>query len=141
MVQRVLGTAFIAAAIWLAADALAFRRGAIPVVGVLVGVERRLSVDDDGVSLLQRPIVEFRPAPRAEPVEVRARTWTLLGFGRVGDAVALIHRPGEPASARLDRWFDDALLPVVFAVLGIAGLRGQLQGGRHRVWFRRRWDE
>jgi len=141
VMQRILGVVFIGIAIWLGVDAVAFRREASSTAGVVVGIERQFEIDSDGVSLMQRPIVSFRPRPGAAPIVFRTRTWTAFGGGRVGDPVVVLHRQGDPASARLDRWLDDALLPVVFLVLGIVGLYGRLTFSTHHTWFRYRWDD
>lgn len=140
-VQRILGVNLIGAAPCLGADALEFRREATSVAGVAVGIERQFEISSNGVSQLRRPIVSFRTRPGAAPVEVRAQTWTAFGYGRVGDPVMVIHRKDDPASARLDRWLDDALLPIVLLILGIVGLRGRLRVTTEHTWFRHRWDE
>jgi hypothetical protein len=141
MLQRLVGLGFVGLAIWFASDAYSFRRDGVVVPGVVVGTERQLEVSTDGISLMNRPIIEYRPAAGAAPIRFKSDVWTAWRSHQKGDAISVRHRPGDPRSARVDSVVNDALLPGIFLLLGIGALLGRLESSREWVWFRQRWED
>jgi len=140
MFQRLIGIAFLIAAVWVAANTWAARNGYTRTTGTVVGTESLLELDAEGLALLRRPIITFRPAPNAAPVQFRPNAWSTWGGHATGDSIAIRHPPGRPADAELHNLLHDVLAPIVLFVLGIAGLRGRLRSDGGSVVVAR-WED
>lgn len=127
MMQRVLGLAFLLAAFWSAGEIWTERRQWSRATGTVVGTEHVIEIGRDGTAWLERPIIEFRPAPTAPPVRFRANAWSMWSTYDKGDPVAIRHPPGDPRAASLDSLPRDVIGPSILLLLGIAGLRGRLR--------------
>lgn len=140
MFQRLIGIAFLVAAVWVGGDTWAARSGYTRTTGTVVGTENVLELDAEGLAWLRRPIVSFRPAPHAAPLQFRPNAWSTWRRHATGDSIAIRYPPGKPAEAELHNLLHDVLAPIVLFVLGIAGLRGTLrsEGGSVVV---ARWED
>jgi hypothetical protein len=141
MVQRILGLVLVGSAVFLAVNTVVSRREAVVVQGTVVAIEHRFSVDEDGFSLLHRPVVEYRAQRDGPPIRVRPDVWVGALRVRKGDTIALRHPPGDPRAARVDSLLDDVLLPVVLLILGVVGLAGRLTVRMQRPRIGHRWED
>lgn len=140
MFQRLIGIAFLVAALWMAASTLAARSGYTKTTGTVVGTESILELDAEGLAWLRRPIITFRPAPHAAPVQFRPNAWSTWVSHATGDSIAIRYPPGKPADAELHNLLHDVLAPIVLFLLGTAGLRGRLRSEGGSVVLAR-WED
>lgn len=141
--SRVIGVGLLLGAFYTAHRSIEFRREGEQVVGKVVAIEAKVTHDADSVGYSEQ--VEIRYAPRGGgPGRVLRSGWNNVLFGahQVGDEVTVRYLPEDPDDAREDSLLRDALLPLLLAALGIAGLLGRLKssdsGADTTIWHRRR---
>ncbi len=100
---------------WLASRALLFTSQAVTTTGVIAGF--RETPQSDG-RVAYAPRVTFTSGPD-ERTTIFGQLTSMTPRYRIGDKVPLRHLKGDPGSARIDTFTDNALGPSVALGLGL----------------------
>jgi hypothetical protein len=121
LVFGLVGLAMGAAAGWALWDTLSFRAGAMRAEGVVVDMYSVRSGTRQSVS--SGPAVRFSApgAERGEEVsyEFSSRIQSDPPAYHVGERVAVLYRPENPADARIDGFTEQWFLPLLFGLFGV----------------------
>ncbi|MCS7031333.1 MAG: DUF3592 domain-containing protein [Gloeomargarita sp. SKYG116] len=86
--------------------------------GQVIALEYRRSRGSDGtVSHLYYPVVEFA-LPDGEKIRFEGQVGSSSPRFRVGESVEILYDPRRPQVARINRFWDLWLLPIVFSGIG-----------------------
>lgn len=117
----VFGLVFVGFGIHLLHESLQFRRDGVRTEGTVVELESRLVIDEDGVALMRRPVVEFQPAAADSRAAVRFASTVSTSWPwshAKGDRVTVVYLKGEPGRARIDGLFGNWIAPIAFLLIG-----------------------
>jgi uncharacterized membrane protein YedE/YeeE len=121
LVFGLVGLAMSGVAAWALWDTLSFRAGALRAEGVVVDMYSVRSSTRQSVT--SGPAIRFSApgAERGEEVsyEFRSRIQSDPPAYQVGERVAVLYRPGNPADARIDGFTEQWFLPLLFGVFGL----------------------
>ncbi|SFO30927.1 Protein of unknown function [Variovorax sp. PDC80] len=113
------GAALFVMALLVAAHTVYFIRSAVHAQGEVIDL-LHVESDDDGDGTW-KPRVRFRTAA-GETIDFESSTSSNPPSYEVGEAVRVLHAPGNPRNARIDSFFSLWGMPIVFGAIGTAFL-------------------
>jgi len=120
--QKVFGgiaASLFAVALLVAAHTVYFMRSAVHAQGEVIEL-LHVESDDDGDGTW-KPRVRFRTAA-GETIDFESSTSSNPPSYEVGEAVRVLHAPGDPRNARIDSFFSLWGMSIVFGAIGMAFL-------------------